>query len=706
MTTHSPTPVRGARRGSAIILTLILTLALGALAMSAMYLANGTKISGRIQDRAASLQFAADAALQLGKSYVNADPDAMPETGFREITFNGGVIRGADGTDVPGVTYKLWVGPTGATSGQFGAFGSLIAEARDNVGGRVVRRLELAQENFARYAYWSNLERSSGGGAIYFGGGDVVFGPLWTNDTMRIASKGASAWAAQFRDDAGTAGVVQNGGEADWWRGYQENMKPISLPAPSALNDLAGYATSGGMNFTPPNPSQGEQWTSMRIEFVNVDIDGDGRDNDPQDGFFRVYRLKAGGLPEWIRGDNTTRASGSTTIASAARLAGDPNFSPSWPRRFNCGRWITVPARFGGTTRRFFPSQTIFHPRIRDWLIERWDTYGGLSLTDATNHVVNTLRFSSNPSGLTSADSTNLVKAYLAQSNTDRQCFLGGASELREVRSWRSTASGARIDSLIDDVGGSARTFVVSDPQGEYLPYAGTIDPRVTAVRPAEAQYLFPLFRGINSGARGVIHVNGTVGVSGTLVGRVTLRTTGNAVILDDIRYGTNPATTGRCVDVLGLLSEMNVVFADNMMNNQMDIDPTFGEDWKIVDDSKDLTVHAVMMALDESIRAERHGDTWAPTTGNPCGTRLAQRGCLSVLGGLIQERRGIVATFSSSWSGMTGFVKQYSYDRCANLRPPPYFPTTGRYLENRYMEVDPVNFNITALFARLGPAS
>jgi hypothetical protein len=69
------------------------------------------------------------------------------------------------------------------------------------------------------------------------------------------------------------------------------------------------------------------------------------------------------------------------------------------------------------------------------------------------------------------------------------------------------------------------------------------------------------------------------------------------------------------------------------------------------------------------------------------------------LLGGLIQEARGPVGTTAG-----TGYGKQYTYDRCANLRPPPYFPTTGRYLDNRYLEVDPVGFDIATLFARLSP--
>ena len=55
------------------------------------------------------------------------------------------------------------------------------------------------------------------------------------------------------------------------------------------------------------------------------------------------------------------------------------------------------------------------------------------------------------------------------------------------------------------------------------------------------------------------------------------------------------------------------------------------------------------------------------------------------ITGGLIQNNRGAVGLTDGH-----GYVKRYSYDRCAIVNPPPYFPTTGRFLDNRYYELDP----------------
>jgi len=476
---------------------------------------------------------------------------------------------------------------------------------------------------------------------------------------VRIFSRGALPFAAQFRDDFGTARIVIQPGEADFWKGYTQNMKPIALPAPAALADLAGYATSGRLNFTAPNAGN-ETQVRMRIEFVNVDIDNDGSATDPQDGFIRVYTLNAASTAGWLRGDQD---------ADPATLT---------QRRALCGEWLTV-----NGVERFFTINA--HEGVISSSIRTYLTAQNAATFSTAN--LNTLLFKTGATVLTDAEVQAIMSRTGSIASNRSQCFLPGAPELT-----MGTAT---------PYGGTPTTFrSTGDGIGTWMAYGGAIDPRVTARRPLEAAFLFPLHRSVNPGARGVIHVTGTTGVSGLLVGRVTLRTTGTTVILDDIRYGTNPATTGRCVDVLGLLSQKDVVVADNMLNDQVDSfrGSTAQSNRRLLDDTKDLTVHAVVMTMGTSFRVENFSA--GATSGNVCNGRDWGRGCLMLLGGLIQEARGPVGTTAG-----TGFIKQYTYDRCANLRPPPYFPTTGRYLDNRYMEIDPVGFDIATMMARLTPA-
>jgi hypothetical protein len=222
--------------------------------------------------------------------------------------------------------------------------------------------------------------------------------------------------------------------------------------------------------------------------------------------------------------------------------------------------------------------------------------------------------------------------------------------------------------------------------------------PAITAVRPNDAKYLFPLYRGYNSNTKGVLYFTGTVGVSGVLRGDITLYTPKTIVVLDDLRYANDPAK-GVCVDILGLISGANTVVADNALNSPETVRTSGTDIVRSLDDTPNLYLHSVIMALGNSFTVENY-DT-GPTASAPCETTSWGRGCLYLTGGIIQQTRGAVATLSG-----TGFLKRYSYDHCAVTHPPPYFPTTGRFQDNRYYELDPVRFNVGQLFKGLSPGS
>jgi hypothetical protein len=58
-----------------------------------------------------------------------------------------------------------------------------------------------------------------------------------------------------------------------------------------------------------------------------------------------------------------------------------------------------------------------------------------------------------------------------------------------------------------------------------------------------------------------------------------------------------------------------------------------------------------------------------------------ALKGYLHLLGGVIQKKRGPVGTFSqSTGQQVTGYNKDYNYDRRVVNHPPPCFPTTGQF--------------------------
>jgi hypothetical protein len=156
----------------------------------------------------------------------------------------------------------------------------------------------------------------------------------------------------------------------------------------------------------------------------------------------------------------------------------------------------------------------------------------------------------------------------------------------------------------------------------------------------------------------GVVYCNADTRVSGILDGELTIGSHRNIYIVDDIRYQASNATgtpNPGCNDLLGLVSEQNVIYAYNTAN------------------ATDLRVDAVMMALNTSIEAESY-DQYAP------------RGTLTVWGGLIQKYRGPVG---QAQNGVIthGYLKDYHYDPRVTARTPPGFPLTGQYEEVAWTE-------------------
>ncbi len=645
------------RRGIALFTTMFFVVGIGALALSAIYLTANASLLSKTYEKEDDLEYASEAALAIGKAELNFNPASLPtpssDTLFVQLMSNK-TLQSADGAPINGVSVNLYAGQSGSTSGQFGRFASVVAEARDANGTGFVRRLELTQESFAKFAYWTNSEGSN----IYFGGGDQLWGPVWSNDDIKILNTGVT-----FHDDVGTAGAIQGVQYGTYSKGYQIHQKPISLPALTTLSGLSGLAATGGMSFTAPTTGD-ETTVRMRIEFVAADMDtpADNDSTGANEGFFRVYTANSGQV-SWLRAD----------------WPGTSSSLPSKSSVLNCGDWH---ADASGKL-EFFPVAVHVHPS---------DGHGG-----TLNTWFDTVTAAGMSGGVTAANVSaahNEGESSLTtiMNHAGARCFLGGDPHLVAVA--RTTGLGYAVSAI--HKGGDDTTFTPTDQYGSWKLVTNTPDATIVAKRPADAKYLFPIFRGFNTSTKGVVYVAGTVGVSGVLRGDITLYSPNTIVILDDLRYANDPAQ-GRCVDILGMIAGANTIVADNSMNSPQYVRTSSPKQIHSLDDTPDLYIQAVIMSLNTSFAVENYDQ--GPTNAIGCQSSSDGRGCLNLTGGLIQQTRGAVGTSTG-----TGYVKRYSYDHCAVVNPPPYFPTTGRFQDNRYYELDPVRFNVTQLYKSLSP--
>ncbi len=618
---------RRARRGMALVTVLVVSVIAITLALASSMLVMGNTLVQTASERAAILDDAALTGLEEARNRLNAKTDTVPLTGYK--TMESGVLVSSAGT----VKRWTWVGRMGnvdslGNAGEYGVQAEIVSRVTDASGQATVRRSLVYQTSFARYAYFTDDGSSASGGVLWFANGWTAQGPFHSNDSIYIYD--GTPPQAIFKDVVTTAKGVYNAVDAQWDKGPAQKVAPIALPGTADLNILKDIATRAGYVFTPAVTTGDSALTTMRIEFVAIDLNGDGLTNGADEGYFRVYQTRA----------TNPYGHGYTAARTPAPPAGAKGTQDSLLYSPNCGVSTTVL---------------------------------GITVTLSTFRRVAEVILGSNYRN-------KMVNKQNAFDNADARCYLGGDPRLN--------ATGI---------------FTASDSAGDWLPRTSGTVPALVAARP-DGAYLWPLSPTLNPNFRGAIFVEGRVGVSGVVRGRITLASRNNLVVLSDLTQATSPATTsGTCRpddDIIGLFSGENVLWADNTLQSPQQRRDNTNANWvlprKDFSSSSmrpDLNVHAVAMAL-RSVGTERP----APPSGLATAYWV-DRGFVRQIGGRIQRQAGQGGTLSGT--ARHGYVSDISYNRCAKSYPPPYFPTTGRWTLSQFFEVDPQGFDVADWFAR-----
>ncbi|MBC7897524.1 MAG: hypothetical protein H7066_19045, partial [Cytophagaceae bacterium] len=277
LTTRIRRAVR-ARRGSALMLTMIFTFALGGLAISAIYMTGSTTMLTKLYDRERDYRYAAEWALAIGKSRVTVDTTlVLPDSLYTQL-MTGQVVTDAGGQVVPKVLVDLYVGPGGNSTGQYGRFVELVAVAYDAGGARHVRRLELQAENFARYAMFVDTWAT---GACYTTG-EILRGRSHSNQSWKNCG---SAPGVVHTDTVSAVATVVGVGQ---YQSAKVNSHPvINFPSVARLSWMPGYAAAATLSLTPA--AKVGSTGGSRMEFTAVDLDGDGALTGAAEGYFRVF---------------------------------------------------------------------------------------------------------------------------------------------------------------------------------------------------------------------------------------------------------------------------------------------------------------------------------------------------------------------------------------------------------------------------------
>jgi hypothetical protein len=150
----------------------------------------------------------------------------------------------------------------------------------------------------------------------------------------------------------------------------------------------------------------------------------------------------------------------------------------------------------------------------------------------------------------------------------------------------------------------------------------------------------------------------GDLFIKGSLEGRVTFVAERDVNITGHLTYKTDPKTDPSSKDALGLISNRDVVVKPSTPDN--------------------LSIYAHILATGNSTPGTSTDGSFGVenfNSGSP-------RGKLTVHGGIAQDYRGAVGTFSmASGQTVTGFEKNYTYDNRFAKNPPPHYPPLENHL-------------------------
>lgn len=313
-------------RGIALVVVLLVVLAVAAIIAGAALLGSNTTLIAKHQSRLSVLETVADAGIEEARSRINGDKTQYPDSGYNVLEAGVAVYNSA-GAVIPNVKRWLYVGPSGVTSGQYGVFGSIVSVAQDPQGNRVIRRGEVYQESFSKYAYFTTIE-----GAIVFANGDQITGPVHSNDNITINSSGAT-----FFGPVSTAGVINGKTYGTFKAGYKEHVPAIPMPSTADLSKLQTQAALGSTAITGTNSGTAGQATT-RIEFVALDLNGDGDSTDDNEGFMKVYQV-ALASNAWFVVADTNLYLGTNTTRDTAGIRNSPNCGH--PANLNHAGWLS-----------------------------------------------------------------------------------------------------------------------------------------------------------------------------------------------------------------------------------------------------------------------------------------------------------------------------------------------------------------------------
>lgn len=668
----------GLRRGSALILVLLMTLAVAALAVAAIFMTSSAGLLSRFYDRERLFGLAAESGLELALSRLRTDQGyVLPDTGMT-VVLSGVPVRDADGNAIAGASVFVYAMVTGDTAPSAPRTITLLARAYDAFGTRHVRRMDLLERSLTRFQLFVDSLPSS-----------ESFGPATVAGRVHSNGDWRSANNARYLDSVTAVGSIL--GSSVTYRDSVSGAREVPFPRDSTYAWLATIAASANLSHTPLGTGR------TRLEFVAYDTDGDGLVEEDEQ-YVRVLQLNSSGAG-FLEVNPTTSSGGGNThhpydnrivqnqCGAFYRRSGRWHFLPvathrtSWAQAListvGAGDWPAAPANLGENT-----------PRAAKAVLEQPTSR---CYPAGSPYLVNTER-------MTMADGTI---SGTASSNNFPWGTRGGAA----TRYGGSDTTFTRVirtcdlDNTGECVGDNAGPF------GTWLSFGGTADAALPdSMRAAH----WPVAAARNAASQGVVNISGDVSVSGTVVGAVTLRVGGAATIIDRLAYATDPndPSIESCRDRLGIIATGDILGANSVLTRVRRFGTTGGGPMAgsparyllHLGGEPRLTVHGHLLSTGGTVGATltglslsgANGAAWSCAT--PGGSTATLGGCLAHTGSAAMR------VYRAPFNGFDGHHPYPAPDRCSEVgRRPPFYPAGAGYTVLRTLEIQASRANTNA---------
>lgn len=648
--------LHGRRRGTALILVLLMTLAVAALAVAAIFMSSSATLLSRFYDKERLFAYAAQSGIDRVVSRLQLDSTFAITSTTPVSALDLTSLTSAAGDTLSGVTVRVWAARTGDTTSTGPVTISLLAQVADASGTRYVRRVDLRRMHFGEWSFLNNLATTSS--TLPFFNSAFVPGRVHNNQGWVTITQ------ASYRDSITSAGTIGVTSASNLRTGAGPNQRRIPWPNPDSLLTTYRLAadTFDVSSSRPP-----------RVELVWLDLDADTV-ADRDEGFMRIFEAEgntdfgyidkietrsdglSGGFFAWILFSDLTIQN---QCGAFYRRNGVWQFFPVATHR---ATWADSLIRLvAGVPAAPVPSSGNLRDNSPEAVRAILSSPTARCFPSGSPYLVNTERFTNN--GGTVGIGSSFNRPFGARNAAHRY---GG-----QDTTFSDTARQCQINNAGDQCSGGSIYTV-----GRWRVLSAVAGRR--ALRPLD-----------RNGRGAVVHFDSNIRLSGVVAGRVSIAVDGAVRIVDHLTYAGGPNTRqSDCSHLLGVIARDSIHVARNLIAHRVRVGDSFLSNSVVMLGGTDhFPLHGAFLSISSYFGVEGNAFRQSNSNTSNCEGSNVSMGCIRHLGSTASSETRSFSTNAAEGRGGRYVLTPDACMETSGYRPPLY-PRSNRYKVLRSVDV------------------